>query len=76
MEKRRKTGQSLLANQRLSRSQGRGSAVFDSMNSWRSKNETVTSEETPCLLPPMLTGDKQRDYTLVLDLDETLVHFD
>ena len=77
VEKRRKTGQSLLTNQRQSRSQGRGSAIFDSsINSWRSKNETVTSEETPCLLPPMLTGDKQRDYTLVLDLDETLVHFD
>lgn len=46
------------------------------MASFQSKNETGASEEVPCLLPPMLTGDKQRDYTLVLDLDETLVHFD
>lgn len=67
----------MLTNQRQSRSQGRGSAVFDSsIKSFNSKNETIISEDTPCLLPPMLTGDKQRDYTLVLDLDETLVHFD
>ena len=47
------------------------------MNSLKSKNETVISnEELPNLLPPIRTDGEQKEYTLVLDLDETLVHFD
>ena len=48
--------------------------INDEFNRQFIKNENIPLEVTEPFLPPKKIGDK-RDYCLVLDLDETLVHF-
>ena len=48
--------------------------IDDEINGQFIKNEYIAQEVTEPFLPPKKIDDK-RDYCLVLDLDETLVHF-